>query len=60
MLFGSSRTAMHRTLLRIRRLLNTHGVVIPPAATSYATLTVLQDRVRAQNDDSNEIKTTCY
>ncbi len=59
-LFGSSRAAMHRTLLKIRRLLTAHGIVIPPAATPPAALAVLQARVRAQSDDSNSnIKTTC-
>ncbi|AJE43620.1 ISAzo13 family transposase [Streptomyces nodosus] len=59
-LFGSSRTAMHRTLLKIRRLLKAHGVVIPPAVSPPAVLATLQARVRAQSDDPNKIKTTCY
>ncbi len=32
-LFGSSRTAMHRTLLKIRRLLDAHAKSVPPATT---------------------------
>jgi transposase len=59
-LFGSSRTAMHRTLLKIRRLLKAHGVVIPPAVSPPAALAALQARVRAQSDAPNKIKTTCY
>ena len=59
-LFGSSRTAMHRTLLKNRRLLQAHGIVIPPAMTPPAALTALQARVLAQtNEPSNKIKTTC-
>ncbi|MGW0886187.1 ISAzo13 family transposase, partial [Streptomyces sp. NPDC002671] len=59
-LFNSSRTAMHRTLLKIRRLLKAHDIVIPPAATPPAALTALQARVRAQSSDPNsKIKTTC-
>ncbi|MGW3700473.1 ISAzo13 family transposase, partial [Streptomyces sp. NPDC005134] len=37
-LFGSSRTAMHRTLLETRRLLKTHNIVIPPATTPPVVL----------------------
>ncbi|KIZ15042.1 hypothetical protein SNA_29380 [Streptomyces natalensis ATCC 27448] len=60
MLFDSSRTAMHRTLLKIRRLLKAHSIVIPPAATPPAVFTALQARVRAQSDNPNSmIKTTC-
>jgi hypothetical protein len=59
-LFGSSRTAMHRTLLKIRRLIKAHGIVIAPAATPPAVLTAIQTRVQAQSDNSNSmIKTTC-
>jgi hypothetical protein len=59
-LFDSSRTAMHRTLLKIRRLLKTHGIVIAPAVTPPAALTALQARVRAQSDHPDSmIKTTC-
>lgn len=32
-LFGSSRTTMHRTLLKNRRLFEGHGITIPPATT---------------------------
>lgn len=59
-LFGSSRTAMHRTLLKIRRLFKAHDIVIPPATTPPAALAVLQARVRAQSSDPNsKIETTC-
>ena len=59
-LFDSSRTAMHRTLLKIRTLLKAHSIVIPPAATPPSALTALQARVRALSSDSNSmIKTTC-
>ncbi|MER7578219.1 ISAzo13 family transposase, partial [Streptomyces sp. NPDC126514] len=37
-LFGTSRTAMHRTLLKNRRLLEAHGITIPPATTPPTTL----------------------
>ncbi len=51
---------MHRTLLKIRRLLKAHSIVIPPAATPPAVFTALQARVRAQSDNPNSmIKTTC-
>ncbi|MFF4672689.1 hypothetical protein ACFY1C_23000 [Streptomyces sp. NPDC001279] len=33
MLFDSSRTAMHRTLLKIRTLLKAHSIVMPSTAT---------------------------
>ncbi|GAA3087356.1 hypothetical protein GCM10017562_67040 [Streptomyces roseofulvus] len=59
-LFGSSRTAMHRTLLKIRRLLKAHGVAIPPAVTPPAALAVLHARVLAPSSEaSSKIKTTC-
>ncbi|MET7787919.1 ISAzo13 family transposase [Streptomyces sp900116325] len=59
-LFGSSRTAMHRTLLETRRLLKTHNIVIPPATTPPVVLAALQARVLAQTSEpSNKIKTTC-
>lgn len=59
-LFGSSRTAMHRTLLKIRRLLKAHEIVIPSAATPPAARAALQARVRAHSSDPNsKIKTTC-
>ncbi|CAM5668992.1 ISAzo13 family transposase ISStsp1 [Streptomyces avidinii] len=59
-LFASSRTAMHRTLLKIRRLLKAHGIVIPPAATPPTALTVLHARVLAQNSEAtSKIKATC-
>ncbi|MFC5857167.1 ISAzo13 family transposase, partial [Streptomyces chlorus] len=44
-LFGSSRTAMHRTLLKIRRLLEAQSITISPAVTPPADLTSLQARV---------------
>jgi hypothetical protein len=59
-LFGSSRTAMHRTLLKNRKLLEAHGIVIPPATTPPVVLAALQARVLAQTSEShNKIKTTC-
>jgi transposase len=59
-LFDSSRTAMHRTLLKIRTLLKAHSIIIPPTATPPSALTALQARVRALSSDSSSmIKTTC-
>ncbi|MFD4376844.1 ISAzo13 family transposase [Streptomyces sp. NPDC058486] len=59
-LFGSSRTAMHRTLLKIRKLLKAHGVVIQPATTPPAALVPLQARVLAQSGDpEGKTKATC-
>ncbi|WP_328432711.1 ISAzo13 family transposase [Streptomyces sp. NBC_00453] len=59
-LFGSSRTAMHRTLLKNRKLLKAHGIAIPPATTPPAALAALQARVLAQTGEPhNKIKTTC-
>ncbi|WP_406326842.1 ISAzo13 family transposase [Streptomyces sp. NBC_00203] len=59
-LFGSSRTAMHRTLLKNRKLLEAHGIVIPPATTPPVALAALQSRVLAQTSEPhNKIKTTC-
>jgi hypothetical protein len=59
-LFGSSRTAMHRTLLKNRKLLEAHGIVIPPATTPPVVLAALQARVLAQTGEpNNKIKTTC-
>ncbi|MFF0110610.1 ISAzo13 family transposase [Streptomyces hirsutus] len=58
-LFGSSRTAMHRTLLKIRRLLEAQSVTISPAATPPTVLASLQARVAAQsNDPDSKIKAT--
>jgi len=58
-LFGTSRTAMHRTLLKNRRLLETHGTTIPPATTPPTALAALQARVQAQTGEDNKIKTMC-
>jgi hypothetical protein len=59
-LFGSSRTAMHRTLLKNRRLFEAHKVTIPPATTPSAALTNLQTRILTLTDEpGNKIKTTC-
>ncbi len=59
-LFGSSRTAMHRTLLKNRKLFQGHGIVIPPATTPPAVLAALQARVHAQTGEPHDkIKTTC-
>jgi hypothetical protein len=58
-LFNSSRTAMHRTLLKIRQLLEAQGITISPAATPPAVLTALRARVATQNSSPNcKIKTT--
>ncbi|MDI3424095.1 ISAzo13 family transposase [Streptomyces luteolus] len=58
-LFASSRTAMHRTLLKNRRLLKAHGIIIPPATTPPVALSALQARVHTQTRESNsKIKTT--
>lgn len=58
--FGSSRTAMHSTLLKNRSLLKAHGIVIPPSTTPRAALSALQARVLAQASESNsKFKTTC-
>ncbi|MEU2358916.1 hypothetical protein ABZ599_39230 [Streptomyces misionensis] len=62
-LFGSSRTAMHRTLLKNlknRKLLEAQGIVIPPAMTPPVVLAALHARVLAQTGEPNKIKTTCY
>ncbi|MDH6218904.1 transposase [Streptomyces pseudovenezuelae] len=59
-LFGSSRTAMHRTLLKNRRLLEAHRIAISPATTPPAALVILQARVLAlTGEPNNKIKTTC-
>lgn len=58
-LFGTSRTAMHRTLLKNRRLLKAHGITIPPATTPPTALAALQARVQSQTGEDNKIKTTC-
>ena len=58
-LLSSSRTAMHRTLLKNRGLLKTHGVAVPPATPPPEALAILHARVLAlTNDPSNKIKTT--
>jgi hypothetical protein len=58
-LFDSSRTAMHRTLLKVRRLLKAQSITISPAATPPALLTTLQARVAALSNDPNyKIKAT--
>ncbi|WP_438817446.1 ISAzo13-like element transposase-related protein, partial [Streptomyces fildesensis] len=59
-LFGSSRTAMHRTLLKNRKLIKAHRITIPPAAAPPATLAVLQARVLTlTGEPATKIKTTC-
>jgi hypothetical protein len=59
-LFGSSRTAMRRTLLKNRKLLEAHGIVIPPATTPPVVLAALRARVLTQTGEPhNKIKTTC-
>lgn len=58
-LFNSSRTAMHRTLLKIRQLLDAHGITISPAATPPAVPSALRARVAAPSSSPNcKIKTT--
>ncbi|MFJ3970015.1 ISAzo13 family transposase [Streptomyces parvus] len=54
-LFNSSRTAMHRTLLKTRKLLEAQGTTIAPATTPPTALTALQARVAAH---SSKIKAT--
>ncbi|MCX4635010.1 ISAzo13 family transposase [Streptomyces sp. RPA4-5] len=59
-LFNSSRTAMHRTLLKIKKLLEAHGINVPPATTPPAALATLQAQVIALDSAPNsKIKTTC-
>jgi hypothetical protein len=51
---------MHRTLLKNRRLLEAHGIVIPPATTPPILLATLHARVLAETGElSNKVKTTC-
>jgi hypothetical protein len=58
-LFNSSRTAMHRTLQKIRHLLEAQGITISPATTPPAALAALRARVTAQSSSPNsKIKTT--
>jgi hypothetical protein len=52
-LFASSRTAMHRTLLEIRTLLEAHGISVTPTTTPPAALATLQARVLALSTDPN-------
>ncbi|MGW6157338.1 ISAzo13 family transposase [Streptomyces sp. NPDC055144] len=57
-LFNSSRTAMHRTLLKIRQLLEEQSITISPAATPPAVLAALRARVASQSRSPNcKIKT---
>ncbi|WP_326715574.1 ISAzo13 family transposase [Streptomyces sp. NBC_01474] len=57
-LFNSSRTAMHRTLLKIRQLLEEQSITISPAATPPAVLAALRARVVSQISSPNcKIKT---
>ncbi|MEU6323642.1 ISAzo13 family transposase [Streptomyces sp. NPDC047009] len=59
-LFGSSRAAMHRTLLKNRKLFEAHGIVIPPATTPPVVLAALQARVLARTGEPHsKIKTMC-
>ncbi|MET8031212.1 ISAzo13 family transposase [Streptomyces avermitilis] len=57
-LFNSSRTAMHRTLLKIRQLLEAQGITISPATTPPTALAALRARVAAQSSPNSKIKTT--
>ncbi|MCZ4120324.1 hypothetical protein [Streptomyces sp. H39-S7] len=51
---------MHRTLLKIRKLLEVRGIVISPATTPPAALAPLQGRVLTQSSEpNNKIKKTC-
>ncbi|MFH9742648.1 ISAzo13 family transposase [Streptomyces roseolus] len=52
-LFNSSRTAMHRTLLKTRKLLEAQGITISPAITPPTALTALRARVAAQSSSPN-------
>ncbi len=58
-LFGSSRTAMHRTLLKIRTLLKAHSIVISPAVTPSSALTSLQARVQALSGGQDNALMIC-
>ncbi|GGK29325.1 hypothetical protein GCM10011583_71560 [Streptomyces camponoticapitis] len=59
-LFDSSRTAVPRTLLKIRTLLKAHAKSVPPATTPPAALATLHARVIALSIDPNsKIKTPC-
>ncbi|MFF8322977.1 hypothetical protein ACF06V_38275 [Streptomyces bobili] len=49
---------MHRTLLKNRKLLEAHDIVIPPATTPPVVLAALQARVLAQTTEPhNKIMT---
>jgi hypothetical protein len=51
---------MRRTLLKNRKLLEAHGIVIPPATTPPVVLAALRARVLTQTGEPhNKIKTTC-
>ncbi|WP_406066273.1 ISAzo13-like element transposase-related protein [Streptomyces sp. NBC_01077] len=52
-LFNSSRTAMHRTLLKIRKLLEAQGIIISPAVIPPTALPALRARVAAQSSSPN-------
>ncbi|MGW5276087.1 ISAzo13 family transposase [Streptomyces sp. NPDC004044] len=52
-LFDSSRAAMHRTLHKIRQLLDQHGTAIPPAQTPPAELSALHARVLTQTKSAS-------
>nr|WP_239099566.1 hypothetical protein [Streptomyces rochei] len=50
---------MHRTLLKIRRLLEAHDITIMPATTPPTALAALQAQVATQSSNPNsKIKTT--
>ncbi|MGA5499483.1 ISAzo13 family transposase [Streptomyces cinereoruber] len=58
-LFNSSRTAMHRTLLKTRKLLEAQGITISPAITPPPALTALRARVATESSTTNsKIKAT--
>jgi len=59
-LLDSSRSAVHRTLHKIRKLLDLHGTAIAPAASPPAALAALHTRVLAQSGQPNsKIKSAC-
>ncbi|MFJ9523772.1 ISAzo13 family transposase [Kitasatospora sp. NPDC101801] len=59
-LFDSSRSAVHRTFHKVRKLLDQHGTAISPAASPPSALAALHARVVAQGGRPNaEIKPAC-
>lgn len=59
-LFGSSRSAVHRTFHNISKLLDQHGTTIAPAELPPSALTALEARVLTLTADTNrKIKPAC-